>query len=78
MFQLFKSEILFAVFFHKKTFLQSQLKKTSYDSKFLRHLEPKIWNILEKHIRSVYSLSQFINKNKSKIPDGFPFVSCCT
>ena len=51
---------------------------SSYGLRSLRYLAPKIWNLVPQHIRSAKSLSQFIRKIKSWIPDGYPCILCRT
>ena len=43
-----------------------------------RYLAPQIWKLVPQDIRSAKSLSQFIRKIKSWIPDGCPCILCCT
>ena len=49
---------------------------SSYGLRSLRYLAPKIWNLVPQNIRSAKSLSQFIRKIKSWIPDGCPYILC--
>ena len=51
---------------------------SSYGLRSLRYLAPKYWNLVPQDIRSAKSLSQFIRKIKSWIPDGCPCILCCT
>ena len=51
---------------------------SSYGLRYLRYLVPKIWNLVPQDIGSAKSLSQFIRKIKSRIPDGCPCILCRT
>ena len=51
---------------------------SSYGLRSLRYLAPNIRNLVPQDIRSAKSLSQFIRKIKSWIPDGCPCILCRT
>ena len=51
---------------------------SSYGLGSLRYLASKIWNLVPQDIWSAKSLSQFIRKIKSWIPDGCPSILCRT
>ena len=46
------------------------INKSSNGSKSLKYLAPKIWNLVPQDMRSPNSLSQFMRKINSWIPDG--------
>ena len=53
-------------------------KTTNYGLETLRHLAPKIWNILPGEIKNVTSIQVFIMKIKTWIPINCPCRICAT
>ena len=53
-------------------------KTTNYGLEKLRHLAPKIWNILPVEIKNVTSLQVFRRKIKTWIPINCPCRICAT
>ena len=62
----------------QKDFSLRSVNTSSYGLRSLRYLAPKIWNLVPQDIRSAKSLSQFIRKIKSWIPDSCPCILCRT
>ena len=62
----------------QKDFSLRPTNTSSYGLKSLTYLAPNIWNLVPQDIRSANSLSQFIRKIKSWIPEGCPCLLCRT
>ena len=57
-------------------FKRENVKSTHYDIQYVRHLGPKVWNIVPQNIRESSSLNEFKSLIKFSKPDIFPCRLC--